>query len=56
MTLKTAHTTNDTKHTKIHHLSQAKNAHMRNKFKLNVNEGQGSTSIKTVKNYIGYKF
>ena len=39
MTFKIAHTTNDTKHTKIHHLSQAKNAHMWNKFKLNVNEG-----------------
>lgn len=54
--LKIAHTTNDTKHTKIHHLSQATNAHMWNKLKLIVNEGQGSTSIKTVKNCIGYKF
>ena len=37
--LKIAHTTYDTKHTKIHHLSQTKNAHMWNKLKLVVNEG-----------------
>lgn len=40
----------------IYNLTKKKKAHMWNKLKLNVNEGQESTGIKDVKNCIGYKF